>query len=247
MKQYLYILIQVRELTYEKWHVIILSISFWVITAFSHCLLLPKCHPVVKNWFQHTDYHHSGPLTGLIQEKVPLILLDGEDKFTLGQVMITYRDNRDITEHYIKPHCYEPTWCHLLVYFTYYALNMFRTLIYPSSGTCDCVDELPHRWSCSQFVVCWSFWCGRFLVVFVSQAEACKTQRTENKTTDVVIHQHSRRLLKMDISMSETYWAHNKWNKLASGIMLVFHSSTHADRLLYKPWTNKWTEIPQYE
>ena len=26
---------------------------------------------------------------------------------------------------------------------------MFRTLIYPSSGTCDCVDELPHRSSCS--------------------------------------------------------------------------------------------------
>ena len=31
-----------------------------------------------------------------------------------------------------------PTWCHLLFYFTYYALNMFRTLIYPSSGACDC-------------------------------------------------------------------------------------------------------------
>ena len=28
--------------------------------------------------------------------------------------------------------------------------------------------------------------------------------RTENKTTDVVIQQHSRKLLKMDILMSET-------------------------------------------
>ena len=55
-----------------------------------------------------------------------------------------------------------PTWCHLLFYFTYYALNMFRTLIYPSSGACDCVDELPHRSSCSQFVVCWSFGAARF-------------------------------------------------------------------------------------
>ena len=27
----------------------------------------------------------------------------------------------------------------ILFYFTYYALNMFRTLIYPSSGACDCV------------------------------------------------------------------------------------------------------------
>ena len=99
----------------------------------------------------------------------------------------------------------KPTWCHLLIYFTYYALNMFRTLIYPSSGACGCVDELPHGSSCSQFVVCWSFCCGWYLVVLVLQAEALlqpakhNTQRTENKTTDVVIHQHSRRLLKMDI------------------------------------------------
>jgi len=49
---------------------------------------------------------------------------------------------------------------------------MFRTFIYPSSGACDCVDELPHWSSCSQFVVCWSFWCGCYLVVFVLQAEA---------------------------------------------------------------------------
>ena len=53
-----------------------------------------------------------------------------------------------------------------------------------------------------------------------SCASACKTN------TDVVIHQHSRRLLKMDILMSETCWAHNKWNKIASDIKLVLHSST---------------------
>ena len=39
--------------------------------------------------------------------------------------------------------------------FTYYLLNMFRTLIRPSSGACDCVDGLPHRLSCSLIVVCW--------------------------------------------------------------------------------------------
>jgi hypothetical protein len=60
-------------------------------------------------------------------------------------------------------------------------------------------------------------------MVFVLQAEdscasACKTstnqnqphqssntQRTEKKTTDVVIQQHSRKLLMMDILMSETF------------------------------------------
>jgi len=54
-------------------------------------------------------------------------------------------------------------------------------------------------------------------VVSVLQAEACNTdtnqnqlhqisntQQTENKTTDMVIQQHSRKLLMMDILMSET-------------------------------------------
>ena len=78
-----------------------------------------------------------------------------------------------------------------------------------------------------------------FLVVFVLQASACKTnttqnqphqisntQRTKNKTTDVVIQRHSRKLLMMGILMSETCWAHRKWNKIASDKKLVFHSST---------------------
>ena len=36
------------------------------------------------------------------------------------------------------------------------------------------------------------------------------------------------RLLKMDILMSETCWAHNNWNKITRDIKLVFHSSTIA-------------------
>ena len=55
-----------------------------------------------------------------------------------------------------------PTWCHLLFYFTSYVLNMFRTLIYPSPGACDCVVELPHWSSCSRFVVCWRFGAAGF-------------------------------------------------------------------------------------
>jgi len=42
-------------------------------------------------------------------------------------------------------------------YFTSYALNMFRTLIYPSSGAYDYSVELPHWSYCSWFDVCWSF------------------------------------------------------------------------------------------
>ena len=40
-----------------------------------------------------------------------------------------------------------------------------------------------------------------------------------------LVHQHSRKLLMMDILMSETCWAHKKWNKIASDIKLAFHSS----------------------
>ena len=38
----------------------------------------------------------------------------------------------------------------------------------------------------------------------ISRNKSSNTQRTENKATDVVIHQHIRRLLKMDILTSET-------------------------------------------
>jgi hypothetical protein len=48
----------------------------------------------------------------------------------------------------------------------------------------------------------------------------------QNKTTDVIIQQHSRKLLMTDILMSETCCVHKKWNKIASDIKLVFHSST---------------------
>jgi len=76
-------------------------------------------------------------------------------------------------------------------YFTSYALNMFRTFIYPSSAawdySADTTPTQPHR--------------------------ICNTHRTKNNTTNVVIQQNSRKLLMMDIFMSETCWAHKKWNK----------------------------------
>jgi len=114
------------------------------------------------------------------------------------------------------------TCCHLLFYFTSYVLNMFRTLIYPSSGPCDYSVELPHWSYSSWFDVCCSFgvvgleWypCCR-LKCF---ATACNTDttpnqphrnpkphRTKNNTTNVVIQQNSRKLLVMDILMSETF------------------------------------------
>ena len=70
-----------------------------------------------------------------------------------------------------------------------------------------------------------------FGVVSVLQASACNTDttptqpnrnsnthRTKNNTTSVVIQQNSRKLLMMDILMSETCWAHKKWNEIVTSI-----------------------------
>jgi len=64
--------------------------------------------------------------------------------------------------------------CHLLFYFTPYVLNMFRTLIYQSSGACDYSVELSHWSYCSRFDVCWRFGVVGFGVVSVLQASAHK-------------------------------------------------------------------------
>ena len=84
------------------------------------------------------------------------------------------------------------------------------------------------------------FRCGWVGVVSVLQASACiwiphySSQTTtlhqhtsnQNKTTHEITQQISRQLLRMDVLMSETCWAHKKWTKIASDIKLVFYSST---------------------
>jgi hypothetical protein len=52
------------------------------------------------------------------------------------------------------------------------------------------------------------------------------THPTKNNTTNVVIQQDNRKLLVMDILISETCWARKKWNKIASDIKLVFYTLT---------------------
>jgi len=70
-------------------------------------------------------------------------------------------------------------------------------------------------------------WCGCNTDTTQTQPhQISNTKRTENKTTDVVIQQDSRKLLMIDILLSETWWIPKKWNKIASDIKLVFYSST---------------------
>ena len=124
-------------------------------------------------------------------------------------------------------HNKRPTWCHLLFYFTSYVLNMFRTLIHQPSGACDYSVELPHWSYCSWFDACWNFG-----VVGLEWYPCCR-HPTKNNTTNVVIQQNSRKILMMDILMSETCWAHETWNKVASDIKLVFYSSTIKNTVIW--------------
>jgi len=101
-------------------------------------------------------------------------------------------------------------------YFTSSMRNMFWTLIHPSSGACDFSIVSPH-WSCVLVPMCVGVSVWLVGVVSVLQASAChtdttptqphrnsNTHRTKNNTTNVVIQQNSRKLLMMDILMSET-------------------------------------------
>ena len=91
------------------------------------------------------------------------------------------------------------------------------------------------------------------------QAQACNTDTTptqlhrnpnthgtKNNTTNVVIQQHSRKLLMMDILMSETFWAHKKWNKIASDIKSVFYSSTILPLVLVLSQIYRHFAFPSY-
>ena len=79
---------------------------------------------------------------------------------------------------------------------------------------------------CWMSETCWVLKPAKRTPPKTSRTKSSNTQRTENKKTHVVIHQHSRKLLMMVILMSETCWALKKWNKIPSDIKLVFHSST---------------------
>ena len=101
-------------------------------------------------------------------------------------------------------------------YFTSSMLNMFRTLIHPSSGACDFSIVSPH-WLCVLASMCvgvsvWLGWGGIRVAGFNlphgyhPNPATPKLQHTSKQehTTNVVIQYKSRKLLMMDVLMSET-------------------------------------------
>ena len=67
----------------------------------------------------------------------------------------------------------------LAIFFTSYVLNMFRTLIYPSSGACDCVVELPHRSFCSV-----NLYTDAKSSVFTEQNDRCGNSTAQSQAPD---------------------------------------------------------------
>jgi len=97
-------------------------------------------------------------------------------------------------------------------YFTSAMLNMFRTLVHPSSAACDFSIVSPH-WLCVLVSMCVGVSVWLVGVVSVWQASAChtdttptqphrnsNTHRTKNNKTNVVIQQNSRKLLMISLS-----------------------------------------------
>jgi len=78
-------------------------------------------------------------------------------------------------------------------YFTSSMLNMFRTLIHPSSGACDFFYCIATLVVCSCVVVCWSFgvaeldWypCGRLKLCHTETPTHIET-RTHNQCGDTI-------------------------------------------------------------
>jgi len=119
-----------------------------------------------------------------------------------------------------------------------------------------CVLEFRYGWFGVVLVLQVSA-CGWVWVVSVLQTAACNTDTTQtqphrnsnthrnkNNTTNVVIQQNSRKLLMVDILISETCWAHKKWNKIASDIKLVFYSSTRLHVVFKKLVSQPWPTLP---
>jgi len=70
-------------------------------------------------------------------------------------------------------------------------LNMFRTLIHPSSGACDFSIVSPH-WLCVLVSMCVVVSVWLVGVVSVSQVEACNTDTTPTSHTETPTHIETR-------------------------------------------------------
>ena len=138
-------------------------------------------------------------------------------------------------------------------YFTSSMLNMFRTLIHPSSGACD--FSITTLVVCSCFDVCWSFgvagwgsfgvagW-GGIRVVGWSCASSCHTDTTLTSHTETPTHIETRTHNQCGDTVEKSQAPDDgcinvrnmlsieevKWNLINFDIKLVSYSSTRTPR-----------------
>ena len=116
----------------------------------------------------------------------------------------------------------KPTRCHLIFYCTSYRLKIFRALLCLSSGTRDYDVD----YNIGRFVLGLLYVGGYVRLGWSSVRAAGSSTTAKQERNDQCGNQHhSRELLMMGLVMLETFWAWKKYNKIISGIKLVFYSS----------------------
>jgi len=124
-----------------------------------------------------------------------------------------------------------PTWCHLLFLFHFLCARHVSDINISIIRSLRLFCWITTLVVCSWCDVCWCFgvvglvWYPRRRL----QPTTPKHQHTSNQehTTNVVIQQKSRKLLMMDILMSETCWAHKNWNRNSKWQQVGLLFSTH--------------------
>ena len=114
-------------------------------------------------------------------------------------------------------------------------LNMFRTLIHPSSGACDFSVVSPH-WSCVLVWCVLEFRCGWVGVVSVWQASACYMDTTDTIEKSQPPDDGCINVQNM-LSIEEV-----KWNLITSDIRLVSYSSTSLSPCLQESTTAPYSD-----
>jgi len=102
-----------------------------------------------------------------------------------------------------------PSWCHLLFYFTSYVLNMFRTLIYQSLGTCTVLLN----YNMGRFVLV-SLCVGDLVRLDLSRVRVAGWSRGFQHTTNR--EQNDRCCNSTAQSQAPIDWYINVWNMLST-------------------------------
>jgi len=115
----------------------------------------------------------------------------------------------------VKRHCVKAELINFLWIKTNYSHGSFCTTNQQMHTTISQIFTLLHvsALSCHRQAACNQYLAKLHQPATRTPHRNTNTHRTKNNTTNVIIQENSPKLLMMDILMSETCWAHKKWNK----------------------------------